>query len=190
MPMGREPKARGKILESARRIVQTRGAGALTFEELVKDSGITRGGITYHFPTKEALLRGLLESDLAQWSEAEQAQAPTDCDPDTARLIGFIRAFTAPDDDRRRFLCGMLSAATLEPSLMDPCREELRSRLGRVSWSDRDLRMHLLQLAVEGLVWQELLQVFSMPAPARRRLVELMEQLAREWGRQRKTDAA
>jgi hypothetical protein len=73
---------------------------------------------------------------------------------------------------------------------MDPCREELRSRLGRVSWSDRDLRMHLLQLAVEGLVWQELLQVFSMPAPARRRLVELMEQLAREWGRQRKTDAA
>ncbi len=188
--MGRHPEARVKILESARRIVSTRGAGALTFDELVRESGVTRGGITYHFPTKEALLRGLLESDLGRWSEAEAAQAPSDCDPETARLVGFIRAFTAQDDDRRRFLCGMLSAATLDPSLMDPCREEMKARLGRVSWTERDLRMHLLKLAVEGLVWQELLQVFSMPAPARRRLVALMEQLAREWGHDRQTDVA
>ena len=63
------------------------GAGALTFEELVKESGITRGGITYHFPTKEDLLRGLLESDFRQWDDAEAALTPTDCDPDTARLL-------------------------------------------------------------------------------------------------------
>lgn len=187
--MGRQPRARAKILESARRIVQTRGAGSLTFEELVRDSGVTRGGITYHFPTKEELLRSLLESDLAQWAEAEKAQAPADCDPDTAQLIGFIRAFTAQDDERRRFLCGMLSAATLDPTLLEPCRQEMRGHLGRVSWSDRDLRMHLLHLAVEGLVWQELLHVFSMPEPARRRLVELMEQLARDWGRRAESDA-
>ena len=181
--MSRQPKARAQVLESARRIVASRGAGALTFDELARDSGVTRGGITYHFPTKERLLRSLLESDMAHWAEAERELAPADCEPETARLIGFIRAFTARDDGRRRFLCGMLSAATLDPSLLDPCREDIEARLGQLSWSERDLRMQLLQLAVEGLVWRELMQVFSMPAPARRRLVELMEQLAREWAR-------
>jgi hypothetical protein len=76
----------------------------------------------------------------------------------------------------------MLSAATLDPSLMDPCRKELRERLGRKQWTDRDLRLHLVHLAAEGLMWQELFQMYSMPGPARARLVALMEELARHWG--------
>jgi hypothetical protein len=69
----------------------------------------------------------------------------------------------------------MLSAATLDPSLMDPCRQELRDRLGRKQWTNRDLRLHLVHLAAEGLMWQELFQMYSMPAPARAKLVALME---------------
>jgi len=53
--MSRPPLARGRILAAARHIVEREGAGALTFDELVRESGITRGGITYHFPTKEDL---------------------------------------------------------------------------------------------------------------------------------------
>lgn len=180
--MGRPPLARDKILAAARQIVEDSGAGSLTFDELAKVSGVTRGGITYHFPTKEDLLRNLLESDFAQWEEAEAALTPSDCDPETARLLGFIRTYTAQDESHRRFLCGMLSAATLDPSLMDPCRQEMHERLGHKEWTDRDLRLHLVHLAAEGLMWQELFQMYSMPAPARARLVALMEQLARHWG--------
>lgn len=180
--MGRAPLAREKILAAARQIVETDGAGALTFDELVRVSGVTRGGITYHFPTKEDLLRGLLEADFAQWDIAEAAHTPDDCDPETARLLGFIRTLIAQDESHRRFLCGMLSAATLDPALMDPCRQELRERLGRKQWTERDLRLHLVHLAAEGLMWQELFQMYSMPAPARARLVAVMEELARHWG--------
>ncbi len=180
--MARPPIARDRILAAARRIVERDGAGALTFDELVRESGLTRGGITYHFPTKEDLLRGLLEADFRAWDESEAALTPTDCEPETARLLGFIRTLTAQGESHRRFLCGMLSAATLDPALMNPCREELRDRLGRKHWTDRDLRLHLVHLAAEGLMWQELFQMYSMPAPARARLVALMEELAREWG--------
>ncbi|MBX3704331.1 MAG: TetR family transcriptional regulator [Steroidobacteraceae bacterium] len=185
--MGRPPAAKQKILAAAREIVENRGAGALTFDELVNVSGITRGGITYHYPTKEDLLRGLLEADFEKWDAAEAAHTPEDCDADTARLLGFIRTLTAQDESHRRFLCGMLSAATLDPSLMDPCRQDLRERLGRKKWTDRDLRLQLVHLAAEGLMWQELFQMYSMPAPARAKLVALMEELAREWGDERKS---
>jgi AcrR family transcriptional regulator len=186
--MSAQPSTRDRILAAARQIVEREGAGALTYEGLVQESGITRGGITYHFPTKEALLRGLLDDDFRQWDDAEAAHTPTDCDPDTAKLLGFIRTLTAQDESHRRFLCGMLSAATLDPSLMDPCRHELRDRLGRRQWSERDLRLHLVHLAAEGLMWQELFQMYSMPGPARARLVALMEELARRWGGAPSTD--
>ena len=61
-------------------------------------------------------------------------------------------------------------------------RKYLRERLGRKQWTDRDLRLHLVHLAAEGLMWQELFQMYSMPGPARARLVALMEELARQWG--------
>ena len=186
--MSAQPSTRDRILAAARQIVEREGAGALTYEGLVQESGITRGGITYHFPTKEALLRGLLDDDFRQWDDAEAAHTPTDCDPDTAKLLGFIRTLTAQDESHRRFLCGMLSAATLDPSLMDPCRQELGDRLGRKQWSERDLRLHLVHLAAEGLMWQELFQMYSMPGPARARLVALMEELARRWGGAPSTD--
>ena len=73
--MPRAPKARAAILAAARRIVATRGAGHLTFESLSEESGVTRGGITYHFPSKESLLKGLVEDDLVQWDAVSAAHA-------------------------------------------------------------------------------------------------------------------
>lgn len=183
--MARNPSARQKILDAARQIVETRGAGSLTFDELVGVSGLTRGGITYHFPTKSDLLRALIESDMTQWDQAEAARMPPDCDPDTARLLGFIGAYAGFGDSQRRFMCGMFSAATLDPSLLDPYRNEVRRRLGSGDWNERELRLQMLRLAAEGLMWRELFQLFSLPAPVQERLIEMMKGLAREWGAER-----
>src|ERR687898_683780 len=101
-----------RILSAARKIVEDEGAGALTFDELTKVSGITRGGITYHYPTKEDLLRGLLEAVFRQGDEPGAGLPPCDCDPEIARLLGFIPPLPPTEEPHRRFLCGMLSAAT------------------------------------------------------------------------------
>src|SRR4026207_987505 len=117
--MARPPLARERILSAARQIVEREGAGALTFDELVRESGLTRGGITDRYPTKEGLLRALLEADFRQWDDAEAALTPADCDPETAKLLGFIRTLTAQDDSHRRVSCGMLWGAALAPPLAD-----------------------------------------------------------------------
>jgi AcrR family transcriptional regulator len=179
--MGRYPKAREAILEAARRIVRERGAGNLTYDELVQESGVTRGGITYHFATKDALLRALIEADIEQWCELEGCLRPKDTDDETAELIAYIRGHTDRDEDRRRFVTGMLSAVTLDHSLLDPVREfEAERRIG-IEWDDRQLRQHLLRLASEGLFWSELFGCEGTPPDVRKRLVALMEQLASEW---------
>lgn len=179
--MGRAPKARQAILDAARLIVRERGAGKLTFEELVQQSGVTRGGITYHFATKEALLRALVESDIEQWCELEQKHRPKDVDAQTAELVAYIRGHTERNEDRRRFVTGMLSAVTMDHSLLDPVREFMRERQDDIAWDDTDLRQHLLRLASEGLFWSEIFGCGELRPDVRKRLVAMMEQLAREW---------
>jgi AcrR family transcriptional regulator len=180
--MPRLPRAKALILSAAREIVERDGAGALTFEELSRVSGVTRGGITYHFPTKDLLLQGLLEHDMAQWKESEAACTPSDlaC-PRQCELIGFIRSHTSEDDSRRRFVAGMLSAAVHQPELLNGCREEIRERYLGADWNDAALRAHVLRLAAVGLFWDEIFQFQSMPPQVRQRFTDLLERLAREW---------
>jgi len=178
--MGRAPKAREVVLDAARRIVRERGAGKLTFEELVQQSGVTRGGITYHFATKQALLRALVESDMEQWREIEDRHRPEAVDAHTADLIADIRGHTERNEDRRRFVAGMISALALDPSLLDPVRSFVAEKMAGLEWDDVQLLRHLLRLSAEGLFWSEIFDYRKLDPDVRERLVSLMEQMARE----------
>lgn len=186
--MNRPPRARQTVLDAARRIVETRGAGQLTFETLAEESGITRGGITYHFPTKEALLKALIEADLAQWEEAAQVEVQalddgTTCPRRTqaARLLGQVRCSLAEDDDgHRRFVSGLLSAAMVDPELLDPVRAHVQREFADWRWDEADLERYLLLLAADGLFWSRLFGLSPVPAEVRLRLAARIEQRLRD----------
>jgi AcrR family transcriptional regulator len=179
--MPRPPKARIRILEAAERIVKDRGAANLTYDELVQVSGVSRGGITYHFATKDELLRALIERDLAQGkAEEARARALTPDEPG-AELIALIRTWSTPDSDRRRFVAGMLSAVAHDPGLLDPIRRHHRDECERRSWCEGEIQRSILRLAAEGLFWSEFFGCSELPAEHRGKVIARMEALARAW---------
>ena len=181
MAMGRTPAARQKIIDASRAIVRERGAGALTFDEISQVSGVTRGGITYHFPTKQALLRGLVDDDVRQWKQVEADNQPEGTSAEMGELIGFIRAHTNEDPDRRRFVSGMLSAVTLDPPILDPAREFERDRMAAIEWNEKNLKLQMLRYAAIGIFWSQLFGCPDLPADVRRQLVALLERTATSW---------
>ena len=60
---------RERIIAGALEIIGREGADALTFEALAQRVGLTRGGVVYHFRTREALLAGIAEDLLARWRD-------------------------------------------------------------------------------------------------------------------------
>jgi len=177
--MTRQPKARQKVLDAARRIVESKGAGHLTFDELATESGVTRGGITYHFPTKEALLKGLIEADIADWERAANDASPEKACEKTATILGHLRCNLDTDDIRhRRYVSGMMSAAMVDPSLLDPAREHQRRTFDGWDWSDEDLMRYVVLMASEGVFWQELFDMNPLPPDIHARVVALIRRLA------------
>lgn len=176
--MNRPTQARQKVLDAARRIIETRGAGHLTFETLAEASGVTRGGITYHFRTKEALLKALVEADIADWNTAAEqlgAEVGLPC-PRACRMVGHLRSALAEKDDaHKRFVAGMLSAAMIDPGLLDPVRRHLAAEFADWHWDDADLERYVLLLAADGLFWSQIFGISPLPAEARPRLVALIE---------------
>ncbi len=56
----KQPAAvRAQVLAAAKQVLVEEGAGALTFDSVLARTDLSKGGIQYHFRTKQALLDGL-----------------------------------------------------------------------------------------------------------------------------------
>jgi len=179
--MTRPPVSKEKVLQAAERIVQRQGAGNLTYDQLVKESGVTRGGITYHFPTKDLLLRALMERDMQQWEAMEKSLRPRIDNQEAADLIGSMRAMTRTSDEQRRFVAGMLSAITHDQELLEPIREMNRERYEGQKGSPKEVNLMILELAAAGLFWQDITRCHEVPEVMRKKVIARLEALAKEW---------
>ena len=53
--------SREKILDAAAELVSEIGSGRLTLDAVAERAGLSKGGLLYNFPTKEALLQGMIQ---------------------------------------------------------------------------------------------------------------------------------
>lgn len=126
-PTTATPDVRTRILDAAEAIVRARGVAGLTLEATAREAGVSKGGLLYHFASKEALIAGLLNR-LAEFIELDceagvalQADGPGR----VARAmldwaLGLPRAETEERCDRAAAV--FLTAFHHDPALLDPVR--------------------------------------------------------------------
>lgn len=121
--------ARTRILDAAEAIVRAQGVGALTLEAAARDAKVSKGGLLYHFASKEALLDALLKRLAAFIAEdfeqgiAEQPEGPGR----VARAmltwsLGLPEQVSNERCDRAAAV--FLAAFHHDPALLDPVREQ------------------------------------------------------------------
>ncbi|WP_017606624.1 TetR/AcrR family transcriptional regulator [Nocardiopsis alkaliphila] len=65
---------RDRLLDALQEILVGEGYSAVTLEAVARDAGVSKGGLLYHFPSKAALMNGLVER-LVELAEAEFKEA-------------------------------------------------------------------------------------------------------------------
>jgi AcrR family transcriptional regulator len=145
--------SREKILDAAAELVGSVGSGRLTLEAVAERAGLSKGGLLYNFPSKEALLQGMIQrliDEVSSEKEALRKHAPPGRNLEarlcTAALLK-MRAGKMKDVAN-----GMLAASSENPALLEPVRQVLRKTLDEMKATSDDLDACLLAwLAVEGL---------------------------------------
>ena len=125
------PDARTRILDAVERIVLARGVAGLTLEAAAREAGVSKGGLLYHFASKEALLTGLIERLAAFMSaEYDAAVARQPAGPGRVARAQIAWAFgegdCRPGEDRHdRAAAVFLATFHHDPALLDPMRAVL-----------------------------------------------------------------
>lgn len=172
---------RDDLLRSATALVAEHGYSALTLDAVGARSGVSKGGVLYHFRTKEALVAGLLERLVTDF-EVEQ-QAAYDADPTTpgAWTRAYVAASDAPPpvDDAQPASAAILAAVGHDPSLLEPLQDRYRTWVARLETDDLPgVDAHVVRLAADGL-WAADLFGLAPPTPAlRARIRARLDELA------------
>jgi TetR/AcrR family transcriptional repressor of nem operon len=98
-----------RILDSAERLVQSRGFNGFSYADVAAELGVTKPSLHYHFPGKAELGEALIDRYAARFAQAlEEIDARGGDAP--AKLAAYARIYADVLRDNRMCLCGMLAA--------------------------------------------------------------------------------
>jgi AcrR family transcriptional regulator len=166
-------ETRGKIFQAAMRLADRDGLLTLTLDKVAAEAGLSKGGILHHFPTKDALLHGVIEY-FAELVESSMTRlVAEDPNPSFRWIRAMLRLSQAADEPAEetsrdespaeitpesldRFMLSILAVAVHNPEVLKPIQaigQRLRGRLTAVP--EEGLEQLMMWLVFDGLfLWR------------------------------------
>lgn len=115
------PSKKIRLFEEALRVVAEGGVQALTIEALAEAAGITKGGVQYHFDSKDTLYRELLDFALEHFDQELEARAPIGSKPG-AWLHAYVDLSLGDVGDHDNAVAALLAGIPVEDPRGEPFR--------------------------------------------------------------------
>ncbi len=177
-PVGR-PSAREKILDAAEKAVLVDGAQSLRLEDVAVRAGVSKGGLFYHFPTKDDLLRAMVSRLIERSDRAEAEQEERLRDGPNPRLRAIIAQAGAEQPKDDQLSAALLVAVANDLSLLSPIRDLVRERFQSHRGSTVGFgAAATVELAIAGLSILEILGLAPLGEEDRRSVLQWLDDLA------------
>lgn len=177
------------ILTAAERVVLRNGVTRLTLEAVAREAKLSKGGLLYHFATKEALIQAMLDR-LIQYYECEIAQQQRDDTAPGRWTRAYVRTTVEPMlsypgeaafPKSKEVGAALIAAAATNPQLLEPLRERFRVWQRAI---ERDgigsTRATVVRLAVDGLWLADVLGIWAPSDKLRRQVLNELIRLTRD----------
>ena len=164
-----EVSAREAILEAAICVASRDGLLAMTLDNVAREANVSKGGLIYHFASKDALVKGMIEHFAKQVEQALTSRVVDDPLPNGRWVRALVDCCVAPPEEGAaesnplltisgmgKFHASLLAAVAVNPALLAPLLEFGAKMRSRIQAEDpQALEQLLLWSALDGLfVWE------------------------------------
>lgn len=164
---------REKILTAASELVLHDGINQLTLEAVAQAAGLSKGGLLYHFPSKDALIKAMVEYYLNTFESRLTSET------NESWLVAYLQASFHSDPQETRLASALLAAVALNPELLTPMQDYYRIWQEKAASNDPVLGT-ILRLVVDGLWISELLGLAPPDETLRTQILERLLVLAKD----------
>jgi AcrR family transcriptional regulator len=176
-------RTRDTLIQAANQVLVRDGINHLTLEAVAQVAGVSKGGLLYHFPNKEALVEGMIDHYLSQFENRLDAylQQYGENKPG-GWLRAYIHATFDTDADETAVSAGLLAAIAVNPDLLKPMQaryDTWQARIEDDAGADRALAT-IIRLALDGLWMSDLFGLAKPDAALRQQLLSTLLNLSKE----------
>jgi AcrR family transcriptional regulator len=186
MAATKKPKSRSAtreaLLRAASQVVIDKGVEALTLDAVAKQAGVSKGGLLYHFPNKDALIGGMVEQLIQDFETVLQAEFDQDDAPGTPGhwVRAYIRATLRFSKQSLALIARLSSIAVDSPHVLKAAEIYEQQWRQRVETSGIDpTKATIILLATDGLWLSELFQVGTLDETRLTQVVETLLAMTR-----------
>ena len=169
---------RQHILTVAHQIVKRDGVARLTIDAVAREAQLSKGGVLYHFPSKEALVTGMVLDHIESFTRdlASNLEEETG----TGRwLRAYLRASDKTVYEEPNPVVCLIAAIATNPELLAPLQQHF------ALWQEQAVRdglppalATLLRLAIDGLWFADLFQLAPPEGELRQEVLDLLQTMA------------
>ena len=164
---------RDKILSAAANVVLNQGASRMTLEAVAKEAGVSKGGLLYHFPSKDTLIEGMIEYMVQGLTERIRKEYEQD---DFGTNQGrWLRALTKANfqSEDLELGAGLTAAVLLNPDLLEANRRAYEARQTLIEQDGVDVVWaNIIRLVGDGIWFSELLGFAPPEEPLKTQIME------------------
>jgi AcrR family transcriptional regulator len=170
----RSERTRKAVIEAALAIIARDGPGRLTMDAIARESGISKGGVTHQFRTKEAVLKALLDHQIEYFGKIFQdhlaAAGSTQAEAHLSAQIATLREAAARQHAVAFAVVGALAEA---PDLLSATRENDAKTIERIKADAADPELAVLRwAAAQGLALSAVFGICPLSSEERERLFD------------------
>lgn len=171
---------RKALLDATEAMITEGKVSELTLEAVAGRAGVTRGGLIYHFKTREALLHALVERMI---EDVDVYGGEIPADPAQALekfLTARIHYAFAIDARQKSVMANLLAATATYPSLLEPVRRMYNRGAGDMAQVAGSAGLTLsVWTALDGMVMLEMLNIRQFSDSERTQMRDTLLELVR-----------
>lgn len=174
LKQARAVRTRERLLDAATTVAMQRGVANFTLENVADEAGVSKGGLLYHFKSKDELIVGLLDCTLAATEVEIQARADELGDVPGAFAIAYLDYVRQAHRPEVEFASSLLAAAAAESDLLASARASFQRWGDRLTLDDGiSRRAGLLARVVSDGFW--LIDLFGLAPPSEEERAEVLD---------------
>lgn len=151
------------ILDTAKQIILENGLSLLTLDAVARAADISKGGLLYHFPNKESLIKGLAQHIFDEFSSNFYKFAEHDSNETGKWSRALIEASKVDLEHNGELNAGIMATSYLDPNIAKNISEGYESILKKIE-DDKinPVTATIIRLTLDGIYYSEMFNVAPM----------------------------
>lgn len=173
---------RKEILAAASFIVGNYGMEKLTLEAVAKQAGISKGGLLYHFPNKDAIIKGMID----EYSSAFLMDVRDKVSNSSESIGKWHRAYLESAINDTGVSNGLVSAyiATLftNPLLLSKFQSDCQELYEEMEKDEIEpIKAAIIRLAIDGLCYSEIFKIGKIDEGLKQKVIKQLISWTKEY---------